>query len=177
MNPNGLPELEFSDAYWRDPHTTLAALVDGGARAAWIPEMGTTMLLRYEDVFQALTDHRLGAMGSRYYEQQGWSDGPYIEWIRRTSVFLDSPDHDRLRGLLNRAFTPRQVANVKPITESIAATLAEDAAQRREVDLYSAFAQRLPLQVICQLLAIPSVDHEQVGVWTADLSLATAYRA
>jgi len=175
VNPNGLPELEFSDAYWRDPHTTLAALVADGARAAWIPEMGTTMLLRYEDVFRALTDRRLGAMGSRYYEQQGWSDGPYIEWIRRTSVFLDAPDHDRLRGLLNRAFTPRQVANVKPITESIAATLAEAAAQRREVDLYSAFAQRLPLQVICQLLAIPSVDHEQVGAWTADLSLATGY--
>ena len=43
------------------------------------------------------------------------------------------------------------------------------------MDLYSAFAQRLPLQVICQLLAIPSVDHEQVGAWTADLSLATGY--
>lgn len=175
MNPNGLPELAFSDAYWRDPHTTLAPLVAGGARAAWIPEMGTTMLLRYDDVFRALTDRRLGAMGSRYYEQQGWSDGPYIEWIRRTSVFLDPPDHDRLRGLLNRAFTPRQVAKVKPITESIAAALADAAAQRREVDLYSAFAQRLPLQVICQLLAIPSVDHEQVGAWTADLSLATGY--
>ena len=175
MNPNRLPVLEFSDAYWRDPHTTLAALVADGARAAWIPEMGTIMLLRHEDVLQALTDCRLGAMGSRYYEQQGWNNGPYIEWIRRTSVFLDPPDHDRLRGLLNRAFTPRQVANVRPIAQGIAAQLAYAAAEQREVDFYSSFAQRLPLQVICQMLAIPSVDHEQLGAWTADLNLATGY--
>ena len=174
-NPNGLPELDFGDAYFRGPHRTLAALVDAGARAAWVPQMGTTMLLRHADVLQALTDHRLGAMGTRYYEQQGWTEGPYIDWILRTVVFLDPPDHDRLRALLNRAFTPRQVANVKPITGSIAARLADAAGEQTEVDLYDAFAQRLPLQVICELLAVPSVDHEKLGAWTADLSLATAY--
>ena len=174
-NPNGLPELDFGDEYFRQPHRTLAALIGAGARAAWVPQMGTSMLLRHHDVLDALADHRLGAMGTRYYEQQGWTGGPYLDWIARTVVFLDPPDHDRLRALLNRAFTPRQVANVKPITASIASRLADAAADEREVDLYSAFAQRLPLQVICEMLAVPSVDHEQLGAWTADLSLATAY--
>jgi cytochrome P450 PksS len=174
-NPNGLPELDFGDDYFRQPHRTLGALVDAGARAAWVPQMGTTMFLRHADVLAALGDHRLGAMGTRYYEQQGWSEGPYIDWIARTVVFLDAPDHDRLRSLLNRAFTPRQVANVKPITAKIAAELADAAADAGEVDLYSSFAQRLPLQVICEMLSVPSVDHEQLGAWTADLSLATAY--
>ena len=86
-----------------------------------------------------------------------------------------SPRRDRLRALLGRAFTPRQVAKVKPITGVIASQLADAAAEQGEVDLYDAFAQRLPLQVICELLAVPSVDHEQLGAWTADLSLATAY--
>ncbi|HEX5064720.1 MAG TPA: cytochrome P450, partial [Myxococcota bacterium] len=98
-----------------------------------------------------------------------------IEWVRRTVVFLDPPDHDRLRALLGRAFTPRQVARVRPITQQIAARLADAAAKQGEVDLYDAFAQRLPLQVICEMLGIPSVDHEEVHGWTAALSLATAY--
>jgi len=89
-------------------------------------------------------------------------------------VFLDPPDHDRLRALLSRAFTPRQVARVRPITLEIAEALAGAAAEAREVDLYDAFAQRLPLQVICTLLGIPSIDHEEMGDWTAALSLATA---
>jgi cytochrome P450 len=170
-----LPALDFDDAYFRAPQATLAPLVAGGARAARIPQMGTVMLLRYADVHAALLDRRLGAMGVRYYEQQGWTSGPYIEWVRSTVVFLDPPDHDRLRALLGRAFTPRQVARVRPITEQIAARLADAAGERGEVDLYDAFAQRLPLQVICEMLGIPSVDHEEVHGWTAALSLATAY--
>jgi cytochrome P450 len=170
-----LPDLDFGDAYFRQPQATVAPLVRAGARAARIPQMGTVMLLRYADVHEALLDRRLGAMGVRYYEEQGWSEGPYLDWVRRTVVFLDPPDHDRLRALMGRAFTPRQVARVRPITERIAARLADAAAEHCCVDLYEAFAQPLPLQVICEVLAIPTVDHAQVGAWTAALSLATAY--
>lgn len=169
-----LPELHFDQRYFRDPHGTVAPLLRAGARAARVPELGTVMFLRHVDVMEALLDRRFGAMGVRYYEQQGWSEGPYIDWVRRTLVFLDPPDHDRLRGLLSRAFTPRQVARVRPITREIATRLADEAALAGEVDLYDAFAQRLPLQVICSLLGIPSIDHAEVGEWTEALSLATA---
>jgi cytochrome P450 len=169
-----LLDLHFDERFFRDPHGTTAPLLRVGARAARVPELGTVIFLRYADVMEALLDKRFGAIGVRYYEQQGWTSGPYIDWVRRTVVFLDPPDHDRLRGLLARAFTPRQVARVRPITEQFANDLLDDALTARDVDLYDAFAQRLPLQVICGLLAIPSIDHHAVGEWTAALSLATA---
>ncbi len=169
-----LPDLHFDDRYFRAPHETVAPLVREGFRAARVPELGTVIFLRQADVASILQDRRFGAINTRYYDQQGWSEGPYIDWIRRTVVFLDPPDHDRLRGLLARAFTPRQVARITPITEEIAETLAGEAARIGEVDLYDCFAQKLPLQVICSLLAIPSIDFEAVGEWTAALSLATA---
>jgi cytochrome P450 len=169
-----LADLHFDDRFFRDPHGTAAPLLRAGARAARVPELGTVYFLRYAEVMEALLDRRFGAIGARYYERQGWCDGPYIDWVRRTVVFLDPPDHDRLRGLLSRAFTPRQVARVRPITDSIATELIDAALQIRSVDLYDAFAQRLPLQVICGLLAIPGIDHLAVGEWTAALSLATA---
>lgn len=172
--PSALPELPFDDRYFRAPHATVAPLVAAGARAARVPELGTVIFLRHADVVAVLQDRRFGAMNSRYYEQQGWSEGLYIDWVRRTLVFLDPPDHDRLRGLLARAFTPRQVARITPVTEQIAETLASEAARAGRVDLYDSFAQKLPLQVICSLLAIPSIDFEAVGDWTAALSLATA---
>src|SRR5262245_38485814 len=168
------PEVRFDERYFRDPHGTAGPLMRAGARAARVPEIGTVFFLRHADVATALQDRRFGAMGVRYYEQQGWNEGPYIDWVRRTLVFLDPPDHDRLRELLSRAFTPRQVARVRPITGEIAEELADEAASAGEVDLYDAFAQRLPLQVICSLLGIPSIDHAEVGEWTAALSLATA---
>ena len=170
-----LPELAFDESFFREPHSTLTALREQGARAAFLPRMGTVMFLRHADVHDILLDRNFGAIGSAYYEQQGWNEGPYIDWLRRTVVFLDPPDHDRLRGLVNRAFTPRQVARVRPITERIASRLADDAADRGRVDLYDAFAQKLPLQVICEVIGIPSVDFEQMGRWTEALSVATAY--
>src|SRR6185436_16512574 len=169
-----LPDLHFDEGFFRDPHGTAGPLLRAGVRAARVPELGTVIFLRYSDVMEALLDRRFGAIGVRYYEQQGWREGPYIDWVRRTVVFLDPPDHDRLRGLLSRAFTPRQVARVRPITEDLANELVGAALETGEVDLYDAFAQRLPLQVICGLLAIPSIDHHAVGEWTAALSLATA---
>jgi len=169
-----LPRLELDAGYFREPQLTLASLIADGARAAFVAPLGSVMLLRYADVYAALMDRRLGAIGVRYYEQQGWCDGPYVDWVRRTMVFLDPPDHDRLRALVNRAFTPRQVARVLPITQQIAARLADAAGEAGAVDLYDAFAQRLPLQVICELVGIPEVDHMQMGEWTAALSLATA---
>ncbi|MBK7947400.1 MAG: cytochrome P450 [Deltaproteobacteria bacterium] len=169
-----LSSLPFDDRFFRAPHATVAPLVEAGARLALVPELGTVLFLRQHDVAEILQDRRFGAMNAHYYAQQGWYDGPYIDWVRRTLVFLDPPDHDRLRGLLSRAFTPRQVARITPITEQIAETLAGEAAEAREVDLYDSFAQKLPLQVICSLLAIPSIDFEAVGEWTAALSLATA---
>jgi cytochrome P450 len=169
-----LAELHFDERFFRDPHGTTAPLLRAGARAARVPELGTVFFLRYAEVMGALLDRRFGAIGARYYEQQGWCEGPYIDWVRRTVVFLDPPDHDRLRGMLSRAFTPRQVARVRPITEALANELVDAALEARAVDLYDAFAQRLPLQVICGLLAIPSIDHRAVGEWTAALSLATA---
>jgi cytochrome P450 len=169
-----LPSLDFDEDFFRFPHRRLGPLLRAGVRAVRIPQLGSVMLLRYRDVRDALLDRRFGAMGVRYYDALGWTEGPYIDWVRRTVVFLDPPDHDRLRRLVGRAFTPRQVARVRPITEAIAARLAAAAAERETVDLYDAFAQRLPLQVICELLAIPDVDHAQMGEWTAALSLATA---
>ena len=174
-NPFDLPELAFDEAFFRDPHTPLTSIREAGHTAAFLPRMGTTMFLSYRQVHDILLDRNFGAMGSAYYEQQGWNSGPYIDWVRQTVVFLDPPIHDRLRSLVNRAFTPRQVDRVRPITEQIASRLADEAASQEQVDLYDCFAQKLPLQVICEVIGIPEVDFDRMGRWTAALSVATAY--
>ena len=94
-----LAQLHFDERFFRDPHGTTGPLLRDGARAARVPELGTVFFLRYADVMEALLDRRFGAIGARYYEQQGWREGPYIDWVRRTVVFLDPPDHCRLRGI------------------------------------------------------------------------------
>ena len=64
-----LPELNFEESFFREPHQTLARLRQAGARAAFVPRMGTIMLLDYADVHAALLNRDFGAIGSAYYEQ------------------------------------------------------------------------------------------------------------
>ena len=110
-NPFDIPELDFGPAFFQEPQRTAAALIRDGARAAFVPRMGTVMLLRHGEVHAALTDKRVGAMGAVYYAQQGWTDGPYIDWVRRTVVFLDPPDHGICLGCVNDSGLARLVAN------------------------------------------------------------------
>lgn len=86
---SALPELDFGDDFFREPQRATSCLVRAGARAARVPQLGSVFLLRYRDVLEALLDRRFGAMGVRYYERLGWTEGPYIDWVRRTVVFLD----------------------------------------------------------------------------------------
>ena len=79
---------------------------------------------------------------------------------------MDPPAHTRLRALVNRAFTPRRVAELEPLARRVAHELVDEMLLSAEVDFHDAFAQRFPLHIICAMLAIPYIDHGQMQLWT-----------
>jgi cytochrome P450 len=172
--PDDVPVVDMmAEAFWREPANTARPLLEAGARTARVPGFESIMLLRYADCHRALLDpDRLGNIGSRYFELQGWTEGPWIDWTRRNIVMSDPPAHTRLRKLVNRAFTPARVQEVHDVAVRIAHALCDDAADARSVEFVHGWARLLPLAVICEVLGVPSVDQEQMGEWTEALSAA-----
>jgi cytochrome P450 len=85
---------------------------------------------------------------------------------------LDPPDHTRLRRLVSSAFTPRVVAALRPrIAEVVDALFARIAEQGR-LDVIADLAYPLPVQIISELLGVPTEDHEQFRGWSALLARA-----
>src|SRR4029450_9781682 len=85
----------------------------------------------------------------------------------RSLLFMDPPDHTRLRGLVGRAFTPRGMEDLRAATEGITNELVGAmAAQRGTVDLIEAFAYPLPVRVICTLLGVPRRDEAIFTNWS-----------
>lgn len=80
-------------------------------------------------------------------------------------VFLDPPDHTRLRRLVSRAFTPRVVARLRPRIQEIIDELFT-AADPAGFDLVSGLAHPLPVRVISELLGVPEDDHERFASWS-----------
>jgi pimeloyl-[acyl-carrier protein] synthase len=89
-------------------------------------------------------------------------------------LFLDPPDHTRLRGLVSRAFTPRRIEGLRPAAESICAELVADIRSRyssgEAFDLITALAYPLPVRVICTLLGVPASDQPIFTAWSRVLA-------
>ncbi|GIW41788.1 MAG: polyketide biosynthesis cytochrome P450 PksS [Candidatus Binatia bacterium] len=79
---------------------------------------------------------------------------------------LDPPEHDRLRSLVNQAFTPRVLRHLEPRIERTARELLDRALDEREIDFVKALAYPLPVIVIAELIGVPPEDRERFKTWS-----------
>ncbi|HEY7201727.1 MAG TPA: cytochrome P450, partial [Candidatus Dormibacteraeota bacterium] len=79
---------------------------------------------------------------------------------------MDPPRHTKLRSLVNKGFTPRQVGLLEGPVRRICAELVGGAVERGESDFVTEIAAELPLQVIAELLGIPQADRHQIFEWS-----------
>jgi len=99
-------------------------------------------------------------------------------------IVLDDPRHFRLRSIVQKAFTPKMIAQVEEFVRDRARTLVESMVRDHPdgtCDLVEALSGPLPLQVICDMMGIPEEDIEKVFRWTnvilgvGDPDVATDY--
>ncbi len=86
----------------------------------------------------------------------------------QTMLFLDPPDHTRLRALVSRAFTPKVVERLRPRIVTLVDALLARAADAGSMDLIADFAYPLPVAVICEMLGIPEADRAEFHRWSGD---------
>jgi cytochrome P450 len=84
-------------------------------------------------------------------------------------LVMDPPDHTRVRGLVNKAFTPRRVASLRQHIEGIVDELLGSVAGRGTLDVIADLAAPLPAFVIAELLGVPRQDYPQFKAWSNDL--------
>jgi cytochrome P450 len=77
-------------------------------------------------------------------------------------IFLDPPDHTRLRALVSRAFTPRRVAGLEDDIRSMCASMLDPHVGGDGFDYLQDFGARLPSMVISRLLGVPAADQERM---------------
>jgi cytochrome P450 len=135
---------------------------------------GPWMLTRYRDVLGALRDSRFSAERLRApLVRENLERLP--EFLRqsatgrRSMLFMDPPDHTRVRKLVNKAFTPRRIAALRAHVESLVRALLDEAAERGRFDLIHDLAEPLPAIVIAELLGVPAEDHRRFREWSSAL--------
>ena len=87
-------------------------------------------------------------------------------------IWMDPPEHNRYRGLVSKAFTPRRIADLEPRVRAIATDYLDALVGRERFDVVKEFTARLPMDVISSLLGIPESDRR----WVQEGSNAMLHR-
>lgn len=135
-------------------------------RPAWF-------LTRYADVRQALRDRRLGRIHQQAVDRGEWGLPPlqpgleaFYEVEYWSVVWLEPPDHTRIRGLVVKAFTPGRVAGLRPRILHHADRLLDAASERGRMDAVNDYAAPLSVKVIAELLGAPTADWRLMLDWS-----------
>ena len=138
----------------------------------WDPFLHAWVVTRYGDVVHVLhhfsarrtpTPEQLSAMGLAALN-------PIALVMVRQMLFLDPPDHTRLRALASAAFTPRRVERLRLHIQEIMNGLLDALDPRGQMDLIGDFASPAPAIVTAEMLGVPVEDHEQLKEWSADFA-------
>ncbi|HSJ27462.1 MAG TPA: cytochrome P450 [Acidimicrobiia bacterium] len=155
-----------------DPHSYWNALRDTEPVAPRVgPVTGTTFwfLTRYDDCVAALRSPVLGKEPEKHLDPSLLVDfgeqGPF-EVLGRNMLFVDPPDHTRLRGLVRDGFSNRAVEGLVPRIEAVVDDLLDELGDRSSFDLIESFALPLPVTVIAEMLGVPASDQSRFRAWT-----------
>ena len=128
---------------------------------------GAIFLTRYEDCRAVLRDNRFGnsdrrgSSGSMFAVEEADDIKEYREQIMkrrrespRSLLFLNPPDHTRLRGLVSRAFTPRRIEGMRESIVALTEECLDNLAERGSGDAIDILGY-LPVNVIGELVGVP----------------------
>jgi cytochrome P450 len=131
-------------------------------------EMGFYALTRYHDNLDAFIDK--DAYTSTWSTSLEFMDEPHPG--SGLMIWMDPPEHNRYRGLVSKAFTPRRIADLEPRIRAIATGYLDALVGRARFDVVREFTARLPMDVISSLLGIPESDRR----WVQEGSNAMLHR-
>jgi len=161
------PYLDLaSDQVQADP-----SAIDELRERTWIVRgaIGGVVIGR-EQVLALLADRRLRSPVTQFIEMQGVTDGLVHDRMCRTPLAIDGEDHTRVRNLVRKAFVPKAIDRHRPLMRTILDALLAPVLPEGRCDFMAAVAEHYPIQVMCEVLGVPTEDHEDFALWIRAIS-------
>lgn len=162
-------------AFLANPYPTYQALRESGP-IHWSEAFfgGAWLLTRHADVEQVLRDPRFSAQRTGgWVKDREASPGELSGFQRlfaRALLFLDAPDHPRIRKVLNAGFRSDVMQGLVPHIEQAVTELLDQVETLASFDFIEAVARPLPVRVIMLLMGVERTHQEDFMAWSEDLA-------
>ncbi len=167
--PTGIQLTPMDPAFREDPHPILDELREREP-VHYNALMGSYVLTRHEDVTAVLHNREL-SVDPRKSKNDSIAGRMRAQRLAESDaepsmLFQDPPHHDRLRGLVNKAFTPRAVEAMGPRITEITNELLDGLEGRDGFDVIADFSAPLPTIVIAEMLGVDPKDQKKFKTWS-----------
>jgi cytochrome P450 len=162
---SGVTYNPLSHRVFTDPYPTYHTLRTRDP-IHWSSLSSAWVVSRYHDIDTILRDHR---RFSNDFENRTLSrrrQGQLNPAVDKSMLFIDPPDHTRLRSLVSKAFTPKTIEKMELRVRAIMSELLDQIPDPASFDLMQAIANPLPVIVIAELIGVPPKDRGQFKVWS-----------
>ena len=138
----------------------------------WDPFLHSWVVTRYTDVVRVLRDfsaqrapttEQLTALGLAALN-------PVAKVMMKQMLFLDPPEHARIRSLASAAFTPQRVGALRSHIREIVRDLLAKVRHKGRINVIADLAEPLPCIVTAEMLGVPVEHHHQLKLWSQDFA-------
>jgi hypothetical protein len=171
-------KVVFSDEILQDPYPTYARLHEGGplhyldVGSKW----AVWSIVSHSECSSIAKDPRLSAKRAKQMllplplsRQSEFSE--LARMLGLWLIFMDPPEHTRLRKLLNKGFSSAAIEGLRPQVEAIVDGMLKPLQHGREVDLMREFANPMPVRIISELLGVPQQMHDTFVHWSRAIAM------
>lgn len=163
------PLLHSTQEFFNDPYPVFDQL-RREAPVFWSEKGEYWLVSRYNDAHEILGDLHFEKGARRFKQMDAFAKliprANEMLGMRKNMLNANPPDHTRLRALVNKAFTPSMVSQMRSHIEDIANELIDDVKDKGHMDLINDFSFPLPATVIAEMLGIPAKDRDRFKGWS-----------
>jgi len=162
---SGVTYNPLSHRVFTDPYPTYRTLRTRDP-IHWSSLSSAWVVSRYQDIDTILRDHRRFSNDFENRTRSRRRQGQLNPAVDKSMLFVDPPDHTRLRSLVSKAFTPKTIETMELRVRAIMSELLDQIPDPASFDLMQAIADPLPVIVIAELIGVPPKDRGQFKVWS-----------
>jgi len=169
------PDQYFLTAeYFANPYLFFRAAHEAGIKIFWSMKINAWIVLSYDEVGAGLASpdfnsaQRIEKAVQHFSTQEQANSHLAIDVLENWIVFQDPPNHTRLRKLVNKSFTPRTIAALRPQIEKLVDDLLKETFENPgdSVNFVDRISFMIPSMVICALLGIPLERQHDLRRWS-----------
>ena len=133
---------------------------------------GSYILTRYKDLVGVYRNFKVWSSDKRTEFGTKFGSSPLFDHHTTSVVFVDPPDHTRIRKIFQQAFTPKSILGLERNINKLVDSYLVMMHAKKKFDFVSDFSFRLPVDVVCSVLGVPSEDRHLIRNWAHKILVA-----